>query len=203
MPKIKITDYDVTAANNTDVGNININTNCDFGNVDNALREILRHLAEMNAGTYPLADTVTFGDPADLTKRFRLDAGSVTAGTTRVITIPDSSGVMMYTNFAIGFAQAWIDVRSLREFSTAYQNTTGRTIVVALAYYGTGGAGVTDYSIQVSADNVSYVTVDYCQAPSPLNLPQSLTTLVPPNYYYKLTRSLGTGTGKAFWSELR
>lgn len=100
MSKDKLTDYSVTAGSNTDVGGININTGCDFGNVDNALREILSHLAETNAGTYPVADTWSFGDPADLTKIFRLDAGSITTGTTRVITVPDQNGTMVLTTGA-------------------------------------------------------------------------------------------------------
>lgn len=100
MSKDKITDYSATASSNSDVGGINIATNCDFGNVDDALREILSHLAEMNAGTYPLTDTVTFGDPADLTKKFRLDAGSITTGSLRVITVPDRTGTMVLADGA-------------------------------------------------------------------------------------------------------
>lgn len=100
MSKDKITDYSATASSNSDVGGINIATNCDFGNVDDALREILSHLAEMNAGTYPLADTVTFGDPADLTKKFRLDAGSITTASLRVITVPDRTGTMVLADGA-------------------------------------------------------------------------------------------------------
>lgn len=97
MSKDKLTDYSVIAGSNTDVGGININTGCDFGNVDNALREILSHLAETNAGTYPVSDTWSFADPSDLTKIFRLDAGSITTGTTRVITVPDQNGTMVLT----------------------------------------------------------------------------------------------------------
>lgn len=96
MSKDKVTDYSVTASSNTDVGGININTNCDFGNVDDALREILSHLAETNAGTYPVADTWTFADPADLTKKFRFDGGSITTGSLRVITVPDRTGTMVF-----------------------------------------------------------------------------------------------------------
>lgn len=89
MAKDKITDYSATAANNADVGGINIDEGCPAPNLNNMGREIMSHLAETNAGTYPVADTWTFGDPADLTKRFRFDGGAITAGQTRVVTIPD------------------------------------------------------------------------------------------------------------------
>lgn len=94
MAKDKLTDYDATAASNTDVGGINIQGSAAISNGDNAIREVMSHLAETNAGTYPVADTWTFGDPADLTKRARIDAGGVTAGQTRVLTAPDFNGTI-------------------------------------------------------------------------------------------------------------
>ena len=89
MAKNAITDYDTDPANNTDVGNIGtLGTNIP-SNFDNSQREIMSHLAKMNAGTSPLHDTFAVADPADLTKKVRLDSGNVTAGQTRVITVPD------------------------------------------------------------------------------------------------------------------
>ena len=67
MSKDKITDYSATAASNTDVGGININEGCNFGNMNNMGREIMSHLAETNAGTYPVADTWSFADPTIVT----------------------------------------------------------------------------------------------------------------------------------------
>ena len=91
MSKDKITDYSATASSNTDVGGVNLQENSMLASdVNNALREILSHLAEMNAGTHPLADTLTLADPSDLTKKFRFDGGGISAGQTRVITIPDA-----------------------------------------------------------------------------------------------------------------
>lgn len=90
MPKDKITDYSATAASNTDVGGVGIQGTNAISNIDNAVREMMTHLAETNAGTYPVADTWSFADPADLTKKFRFDGGSITTGNTRVVTMPDA-----------------------------------------------------------------------------------------------------------------
>ncbi len=89
MSKDKISDYDSTAASNTEVGGINIEGNAPPSNFDNALREFASHLADMNAGTSPIDDTFTLADPADNTKRVRIDVGSVAAGQTRIITMPN------------------------------------------------------------------------------------------------------------------
>lgn len=91
MAKDKITDYSVTNASNTDVGGTGIQGTNAISNFDNAVREIMTHLAETNAGTAPLADTFCVADPADLTKKVRLDAGNVTAGQTRVLAMPDQN----------------------------------------------------------------------------------------------------------------
>lgn len=94
MAKDKLTDYSATANSNTDVGGINIDEGCPAGNVNNGEREIMSHIAEWLAGTYPIYDTASFADPADLTKIFRFDAGGITTSSTRVITIPDYNGTL-------------------------------------------------------------------------------------------------------------
>ena len=134
MSKDKFTDYSVTASSNTDVGGININTNCDFGNVDDALRELMSHLAETNAGTYPVADTWTFADPADLTKKFRFDGGSITTGTSRVITVPDRTGTMVLeagaqTFISKSFADVSDNTKILAFTLSTIATATTRTVI--------------------------------------------------------------------------
>jgi hypothetical protein len=94
MTKNAITDYDTDPANNTDVGNIAIEGSDNVANFDNALRENMSHLAEMNSGASPLHDSFTLSDPDDLTKRFRFDGVDVTPGETRVLTVPDKDGTI-------------------------------------------------------------------------------------------------------------
>ena len=95
MAKNKITDYSATNASNTDLGGIDIQGTGYISNGDNAIRELMTHLADVSKGTYPVADTWSFADPADLTKIARFDCGSITTSTTRVITIPNRSGALM------------------------------------------------------------------------------------------------------------
>lgn len=91
MAKNTIRTYSSTAASNTDVGGVDIQGTAPASNMDDAVREIMSHLAETNAGTAPLDDTFSLCDPADATKKVRIDAGSVTAGQTRVLTMPDAN----------------------------------------------------------------------------------------------------------------
>lgn len=54
MVKNAISDYSATAASNTDVGGINIDEGMQPSNVNNAIREIMSHLADLNAGSSSL-----------------------------------------------------------------------------------------------------------------------------------------------------
>jgi hypothetical protein len=91
MARNKLTDFSETPADNTDVANIGVAGTNSPANFDDATRAGWAILAKVDRGTDPVRDTWTFADPADLTKRVRLDAGNVTAGQTRVITVPDAN----------------------------------------------------------------------------------------------------------------
>jgi hypothetical protein len=94
MVKSAITDYSVTAASNTDLGGVDSQGSAAASNIDDLIRELMSHLAETNAGTSPWADTMTIGDAADLTKEFRFEASGITAGQTRVLTVPNYDGTL-------------------------------------------------------------------------------------------------------------
>ena len=91
MAKTKISEYDATAGNNTDLDSINLQEGVMIpSDINNALRELMAHLADMNDGTSAIQDTFTLSDPTDDTKRVRLDAVGITTGNTRVLTAPDA-----------------------------------------------------------------------------------------------------------------
>mgnify|MGYP003674865836 FL=1 len=109
MAKDKLTDYSATASSNTDVGGVNLAENSMLpSDVNNAFREILSHLAEMNAGTHPVADTFTLADPTDLTKKFRFDGVGISAGNTRVVTMPDADTTLAGLGVTQTFTKAQI-----------------------------------------------------------------------------------------------
>lgn len=51
MAKNKISEYSSTAANNTDVANINIAEGCSPSNINNAIRAVMSHLKDFQGGT--------------------------------------------------------------------------------------------------------------------------------------------------------
>ena len=50
MAKVKVSEYSATAANNTDVANINISEGCSPSNINNAIRAVMSHLKDFQAG---------------------------------------------------------------------------------------------------------------------------------------------------------
>ena len=91
MPLTKISQYSQTASSNTDIDSIDLGEGTMVpSDVNNALREVMAHLADINAGTAAIQDTFTLSDPADDTKQVRLDAVGITTGNTRVLTAPDA-----------------------------------------------------------------------------------------------------------------
>lgn len=135
MAKTKISQYDAAASNNTDVDSIDLGEGTMVpSDVNNAFREIMAHLADMNDGTSAIQDTFTLSDPADDTKQVRIDAGSITTGNTRVLTAPD--------------ADATIAGLSVAQEFTATQNFNATTL--------TDGATI---SWDASANQVTSVTL--------------------------------------------
>ena len=106
MAKTKISEYDATASNNTDVDSIDLGEGTMVpSDVNNAFREIMAHLADMNAGTSAIQDTFTLSDPTDDTKQVRFDAAGITTGNTRVLTVPDADATIAGLSVAQEFTK--------------------------------------------------------------------------------------------------
>ena len=89
MAKDKLTDYDATASNNTDVGGISVAEGMLPSAVNNAIREQMSHLKDFASGTTGI-DVLSLADD-DASHAIKLQAPSaVTANTT--FTLPDGDG---------------------------------------------------------------------------------------------------------------
>ena len=59
MAKTKLSEYDSTAANNTDVDGVNLAEGCPPSGINNAIREVMAHLKDFQSGTS--GDSLTVG----------------------------------------------------------------------------------------------------------------------------------------------
>lgn len=87
----EINDLDPTDANNTAIGGINSQGSSAPSNMDNVMRALSGMLGRMKSGAAAIFDTMTWCDPSDTTKKFRFDGVEISAGNTRIITIPDAN----------------------------------------------------------------------------------------------------------------
>jgi len=81
MAKNKISEYSATAANNTDIGGINIAEGCAPSGINNAIRELMAQLKDMQSGTD--GDNFTVGGNLSVTGTTAL-TGTATATTPSV-----------------------------------------------------------------------------------------------------------------------
>ena len=95
MGNTKISEFSQTASSNTDLNSIDLGEGTmQPSDVNNFARELLKQLADMNAGAAAIQDTFTLSDPTDDTKQVRFDAVNVTTGNTRVLTVPDADATI-------------------------------------------------------------------------------------------------------------
>lgn len=111
------------------------------------------------------------------------------------------SAALRSAKASLGVGQSWQNVLSNRSAGTVYQNTSGKTIIVAPQ----GWARYSFCEGQVSADNSTWLT-----PPRPEKIVNSDTTyyfaypmfVVPANHYYRLTQG-NNFLGTQAWLELR
>jgi hypothetical protein len=104
MAKTAINQYSTTASSNTDIDSVDLGEGTMVpSDVNNAIREVMAHLADMNAGNEVIDDTFTLADPDDNAKKFRMDGVGITTGNTRVLTVPDSDITVAGTDLAQEF----------------------------------------------------------------------------------------------------
>ena len=110
MAKNKISEYSSTAANNTDVANINIAEGCSPSNINNAVRAVMSHLKNFQDGSsgdsFTSSGTITSSGTLAVTGNLTLDGASGTTG--QVIVSQGSGNTPIWGNaFVAGMIMMW------------------------------------------------------------------------------------------------
>ena len=109
MAKTKISEYSSTAADNTDISNINIAEGCSPANLNNAIRSLMAQLKDQQAGTsgdgFIVAGTLTSSGTLAVTGGLTLDGA---AGTSGQVMVSAGSGTPTWGNaFVAGMIMMW------------------------------------------------------------------------------------------------
>jgi len=160
MAKDKLTDYDATASNNTDVGGISVAEGMLPSGVNNAIREQMSHLKDFASGTTGI-DVLSLADD-DASHSIKLQAPSaVTADTT--FTLPDGDGTadqVLKTDGSgqLGFADRHSNPSliingafSIFQRGTGATTVSGNDIFAADRFKGWANGGGT-YTVEQSTD---------------------------------------------------
>jgi hypothetical protein len=109
MAKTKISEFSSTAADNTDITNINIAEGCSPSNLNNAIRSLMSVLKNQQDGSsgdpFTVAGTLVSSGTVDITGAFRLDG---TAGASGQVLLSAGTGTPTWGNaFVAGMIMMW------------------------------------------------------------------------------------------------
>jgi len=96
MAKNKVSEYSATAANNTDIGGINIAEGCAPSGINNAIRELMAQLKDMQSGTD--GDNFTVGGDLSVTGNSTIGSASTSTVTLNAATVATPNGVNFDSN---------------------------------------------------------------------------------------------------------
>ena len=104
MAKTNITQYSSTPSSNTDINNINIDENCPASGLNNAIRELMAHLKNVDTGSQALTALSVTGDLTVDTSTLKVDStnnrvGIGTASPADKLHIVGSNGATTRTSF--------------------------------------------------------------------------------------------------------
>lgn len=146
MPKNKVSEYSSTASNNTDIGGINIAEGCAPSGINNAIRELMAQLKDMQSGTdgdgftvggaFTCSGAAVFSSTVALGSTATATTQSPNDNTTKVATTA-------YVDTAIGGSTKLSDPGSNGIVArTASATTVARTITAGTGISVTNGTGV-------------------------------------------------------------
>jgi hypothetical protein len=163
MAKTKISEFSATAADNTDITNINIAEGCSPANVNNAIRSLMALLKDQQAGTS--------GDPFTVAGTFALTGGLTldgTAGASGQVLLSAGSGntptwgnafvagmIMLWSGSSATIPSGWL----LCDGSNSTPDLRNRFVVGATSTYAVGATGGSADAIVVSHTHTATSTV--------------------------------------------
>jgi hypothetical protein len=168
MAKTKISEFSTTAADNTDITNINIAEGCSPANLNNAVRSLMALLKDQQTGTsgdpFTVAGTLVSSGQVDITGAFRLDgtAGAsgqilVSAGGSNTPTWGNTfvaGMIMLWSGSSASIPSGWL----LCDGSSSTPDLRNRFVVGATSTYAVGATGGSADAIVVSHTHTATVT---------------------------------------------
>jgi hypothetical protein len=160
MAKTKISEFSATAADNTDITNINIAEGCSPANVNNAIRSLMSVLKNQQDGSsgdpFTVAGTLVSSGQVDITGAFRLDGTAGASG--QVLLSAGGSNTPTWGNaFVAGMIMLWSGSSAtipsgwlLCDGSNSTPDLRNRFVVGATSTYAVGATGGSADAIVVS-----------------------------------------------------
>jgi hypothetical protein len=167
MAKTKISEFSTTAADNTDITNINIAEGCSPANLNNAVRSLMALLKDQQTGSsgdpFTVAGTLVSSGTVDITGAFRLDG---TAGASGQVLLSAGSGntptwgvtfvagmIMLWSGSSATIPSGWL----LCDGSNSTPDLRNRFVVGATSTYAVGATGGSANAIVVSHTHTATV----------------------------------------------
>ena len=159
MAKTKISEFSATAADNTDITNINIAEGCSPANVNNSIRSLMALLKDQQAGTsgdpFTCSGTLVSSGTVDITGAFKLDGSAGTSG--QVIVSAGSGtptwgsgfpsgGIIIWSGSSASIPSGWL----LCDGSSSTPDLRNRFVVGATSTYAVGATGGSTDAIVVA-----------------------------------------------------
>jgi hypothetical protein len=168
MAKTKISEFSTTAADNTDITNINIAEGCSPANLNNAVRSLMALLKDQQTGSsgdpFTVAGTLVSSGQVDITGAFRLDGTAGASG--QVLLSAGGSNTPTWGNaFVAGMIMLWSGSSAtiptgwlLCDGSSSTPDLRNRFVVGAGSTYAVNATGGSADAIVVSHTHTATVT---------------------------------------------
>ena len=168
MAKTKISEFSSTAADNTDITNINIAEGCSPANVNNAIRSLMSVLKNQQDGSsgdpFTVAGTLVSSGTVDITGAFRLDGTAGASG--QVLLSAGGSNTPTWGNaFVAGMIMLWSGSSAsipsgwlLCDGTNSTPDLRNRFVVGAGSTYAVDATGGSANAIVVSHTHTATVT---------------------------------------------